>query len=79
MEDLETISCIGRGNFGRVNLVRNTKDKNMTQLFALKLISKDRTVTILQESHVIAEREILLQLEHPFIVKYVFEHISKHS
>ncbi|XP_044757837.1 cGMP-dependent protein kinase, isozyme 1-like [Coccinella septempunctata] len=69
LEDLEAIASLGKGSFGRVDLVRYSKDPNDIKLYALKVMEKHRTVKILQQSHVIDERKILFDCEHPFIIK----------
>ena len=64
--DLEYITTIGVGGFGRVELVRIVND---VQPLALKRIKKAHVKELKQEQHVINERVILLQCNNPFIIK----------
>lgn len=64
--DLEYITTIGIGGFGRVELVRVVHD---TYALALKRIKKAHVKELKQEQHVINERSILLQCKSPFIIK----------
>ena len=45
------------------------KCKKTDQLFAMKVATKSETVRLKQLKHVFTERNILQQLEHPFIAK----------
>ena len=64
--DLEYISTIGIGGFGRVELVRVLNDNKP---LALKRIKKAHIRELKQEQHVVNERNILLQCRSPFIIK----------
>ena len=64
--DLEYITTIGVGGFGRVELVRIVNDKIA---LALKRIKKSHVKELKQEQHVVNERNILLQCRSPFIIK----------
>ncbi|KAJ1454570.1 kinase-like domain-containing protein [Pelagophyceae sp. CCMP2097] len=66
--DLVAVRTLGQGAFGRVVLVRH----KVTGLhYALKQQSTAAIVENALEEHVTMERDILAQLDHPFIIKLV--------
>ncbi|CAL8344290.1 unnamed protein product [Lota lota] len=65
-DNLEVITTLGVGGFGRVELVR-IKGEDMT--FALKVMKKQHIVDNRQEEHIHSERRILAESRSPFIVK----------
>lgn len=69
MESFKIISVIGRGFFGKVMLVSMI---STGQLFALKTIHKEKLIHSGRVKTVLAEREILAKLDHPFIEKLEF-------
>jgi len=64
-EDLTTLTLLGCGHFGRVTLVQH---KYTHATYALKAMEKLNIYTSNQVSHVIAERNVLSQIEHPFCI-----------
>ncbi|KAI8916005.1 kinase-like domain-containing protein [Gorgonomyces haynaldii] len=64
--DFEKIRLIGKGDVGKVFLVRQ-KD-NPTQLYAMKVLSKPEMVSRNKVKRVMAEQEILATSNHPFIL-----------
>lgn len=68
LQDLEYISTLGKGNFGNVFLV-SCKKNNC--LYALKAISKYQIDEEQLHSNMDMERQVLLQIDHPFIMKMV--------
>lgn len=68
LSDLEYVRELGSGNFGAVNLVFNKKNKF---LYAIKAISKKQIDNEVLHKNLDLERLILLQIDHPFIVKLV--------
>ncbi|EAY10772.1 AGC family protein kinase [Trichomonas vaginalis G3] len=68
MNDFRIISVIGRGYYGKVMLVQK---KDSGELFAIKYIRKSR-LNDDNGSSVIAERNILMKVRHPFIVNLCF-------
>jgi cGMP-dependent protein kinase len=68
LSDLEYLRELGSGNFGAVNLVYNKKNKF---LYAIKAISKKQIDMEVLHKNLDLERSILLQIDHPFIVKLV--------
>jgi len=61
----EVITTLGYGTFGRVKLVRL---RNSREVFALKIMKKIDIIKQKQVDHIKSEKEILLELDHPFIV-----------
>ncbi|KAL8009540.1 putative cGMP-dependent kinase, protein kinase-like domain superfamily, rmlC-like jelly roll [Plasmopara halstedii] len=64
--DLEKVRTIGTGTFGRVIIVRHGPTN---QAFALKCLSKALIVETHQQQNVMYEKDILVECEHPFILK----------
>jgi serine/threonine protein kinase len=61
----EIVTTLGYGTFGRVKLVRL---KNTREVFALKIMKKIDIIKQKQVYHIKSEKEILMELDHPFIV-----------
>jgi len=76
MNDFNIISVLGRGYYGKVMLVEH---KSTTSIYALKTVHKSRMINEKKVDNVIAERNILLIVDHPFIVslKFAFQTESK--
>ena len=66
--DLHRHRILGQGAFGKVWLVEH---KQTDSVYALKTISKLRILEAKQEESVIREKELLLLLDHPFILNLV--------
>lgn len=64
--DFDMIKMIGKGNFGKVFLVRA---KANGALYAMKVLSKIYIVQKNEVEHTMSECNILQQIEHPFLVK----------
>jgi len=65
IEDFDIISVIGRGTYGKVQLIRNKADK---KLYALKTMSKHLLEESEQIEQTLTERDVLLKTVHPFLV-----------
>jgi cGMP-dependent protein kinase 1 len=65
-KDLKTLATVGIGGFGRVLLVKYTKD-NALKIFALKQMKKVHILETMQQEHVFNERRIMLSCEFPLI------------
>ncbi|NWY51739.1 KGP2 kinase, partial [Chionis minor] len=65
-QNLEVVTTLGVGGFGRVELV---KVKNENMVFAMKCIKKKHVVDTKQQEHIYSEKKILEQICSPFIVK----------
>ena len=68
LNDLLFIKEIGKGNYGSVSLVMNKKTKFP---YAIKAISKNLIVRDDLAENILLEKNILLKIDHPFIVKLV--------
>jgi cGMP-dependent protein kinase len=68
LKDLDYIQNLGAGNFGNVFLVQSKKNKC---LYALKAISKNQIDQEQLHPNLEMEKRILLQIDHPFIMKLV--------
>ena len=72
LKQLDLISTIGTGTFGRVTLVKNQVTK---EHFALKMMSIHDVIRLKQIEHVKNEKNILeLVANHPFLVKIIWTH-----
>ena len=65
LEDLEVITTLGAGTFGRVFLVMS---KKTNVYYALKKLSKHLIAKLKQTEHLRSERRVLSQVTHPFVV-----------
>lgn len=65
--DFDMRATVGTGTFGRVRVVKISGSKDRTP-FALKILKKSEVIRLKQVEHVKSEKEILKQVEHPFIV-----------
>uniref|UniRef100_A0A7E4W773 Protein kinase domain-containing protein n=1 Tax=Panagrellus redivivus TaxID=6233 RepID=A0A7E4W773_PANRE len=66
LADLKTVSTLGIGGFGRVNLVKHV---NSEKVFALKILNKAHVKEMNQQEHVVNERNILISCRNDFIVR----------
>ena len=76
IEDFQIKAVIGRGTYGKVQLV---KEKSTGKLFALKTMSKRLLAESDQVEQTLTERNVLLRTTHPFLVSahYTFQTESK--
>jgi len=65
LADLTIIGTLGRGSFGHVQLV---KDKH-GETFALKSVSKAQIVQLGQQEHLLSEKRVMAELDHPTLIK----------
>merc|ERR1712032_849399 len=65
-DDLTIIGILGRGSFGSVELVTHSLSN---KTYALKTVSKQNIVNTGQQEHIISEKNVMIQLDSPFIVK----------
>eukprot|EP00658_Telonema_sp_P-2_P012155 TRINITY_DN1462_c0_g1_i3.p1 TRINITY_DN1462_c0_g1~~TRINITY_DN1462_c0_g1_i3.p1 ORF type:complete len:403 (+),score=69.90 TRINITY_DN1462_c0_g1_i3:66-1274(+) len=64
-DSFEMIDTVGTGTFG---IVRLCALQGIERPFSMKILSKAQLLRLNQEVHVMAEREILGRVRHPFIV-----------
>ncbi|XP_044491180.1 serine/threonine-protein kinase AtPK2/AtPK19-like [Mangifera indica] len=72
IEDFEVLKVVGQGAFGRVYQVRK---KHTSEIYAMKVMRKDKIMENNHAKYMKAERDILTKIDHPFIVqlKYSFQ------
>lgn len=70
----ELLKVIGQGSYGKVFLVKKTTGSDLGCLYAMKVLKK-ATLKIRDRMRTKTERDILTEVEHPFIVKlhYAFQ------
>ncbi|NXN97630.1 KS6A2 kinase, partial [Rhinopomastus cyanomelas] len=70
----ELLKVLGQGSYGKVFLVRKTKGPDAAQLYAMKVLKK-ATLKVRDRVRSKMERDILAEVNHPFIVKlhYAFQ------
>jgi CRP-like cAMP-binding protein len=68
--DLETKQTLGIGAFGRVKLVTAKGKNGKTKSYALKCLAKTGIVENGLQDHVLNEKEIMEELNHPFILSF---------
>jgi len=66
LDDYSMLSVIGKGSYAKVVLVRK---KANSQLYALKSMKKKYIEKKNQVKRVMMERDILCQIDHPFLIK----------
>ncbi|XP_072307479.1 cAMP-dependent protein kinase catalytic subunit PRKX [Eucyclogobius newberryi] len=71
LDELETVATVGTGTFGRVFLVR---DKHSRAFFALKQMKIPDVIRLKQETHVHNEKEVLSEVNHPFLIRLFWTH-----
>jgi serine/threonine protein kinase len=65
-KDYEFIKVIGTGSFGKVYLVKSRADD---QHYAMKMLNKSNITDKKQRDHIMAERNVMTKISHPFVVK----------
>ncbi|XP_005991064.1 ribosomal protein S6 kinase 2 alpha isoform X2 [Latimeria chalumnae] len=70
----ELLKVLGQGSFGKVFLVRKIKPPDNGQLYAMKVLKK-ATLKVRDRVRTKMERDILAEVNHPFVVKlhYAFQ------
>ena len=76
IEDFEPLTVLGRGTYGKVQLVRHKKNK---LLYAMKSMSKRLLAESNQLEQTLTERNVLLRANHPFLVgaRFTFQTATK--
>lgn len=59
LEDFQTMKSVGQGSYGKVYLVRNTKQGGDDKLYAMKIIRKDLLIDQKKIQQAYIEKEIL--------------------
>merc|ERR1719346_500722 len=69
VDDFEPIKVIGKGAFGEVRLVQKV---DTGHVYAMKILRKADMVAKEQVAHVRAERDILVEADHQWVVKMYY-------
>nr|XP_031848884.1 serine/threonine-protein kinase tricorner isoform X1 [Nomia melanderi] len=69
VEDFEPLKVIGRGAFGEVRLVQK---KDTGHVYAMKILRKADMLQKEQVAHVRAERDVLVEADHQWVVKMYY-------
>nr|KAG5692397.1 hypothetical protein BaRGS_000681 [Batillaria attramentaria] len=69
VDDFESLKVIGRGAFGEVRLVQK---KDTGHVYAMKILRKADMLEKDQVAHVRAERDILVEADHTWVVKMFY-------
>ncbi|KAE8753220.1 hypothetical protein FOCC_FOCC000143 [Frankliniella occidentalis] len=67
LEDLQVVGTLGVGGFGSVRLVVPAGTPGRS--FALKCLNKNHIVATGQQEHVLGEKDILMSVHSPFVVR----------
>nr|DAD38595.1 TPA_asm: hypothetical protein HUJ06_012917 [Nelumbo nucifera] len=72
LEDFEVMKVVGQGAFAKVFQVRK---RGSSEIYAMKVMRKDKIMEKNHAEYMKAERDILTKIDHPFIVqlKYSFQ------
>lgn len=79
MKDFELVRVVGQGGFGKVFLCRKLTPPRQGESFAMKVLKKQHVVSSGLVNTTMAERKILTEISHPFVVKlyYAFQSDTK--
>ncbi|KAI9339815.1 kinase-like domain-containing protein [Zopfochytrium polystomum] len=69
VDDFDLLKVIGKGSFGKVMQVRK---KDTSRIYAMKIIKKTYVVEREEVAHTLAERRVLAEVAHPFVVPIKF-------
>jgi protein-serine/threonine kinase len=69
IEDFTLLKVIGTGSYGKVILAQM---KANNKIYAIKMLKKKHLIKKNQVEHTIAERSILENMKHPFIIELVY-------
>ncbi|CAK9032147.1 Protein kinase 2 (PK2) [Durusdinium trenchii] len=69
LDDFVLMTVVGKGSFGKVIQV---KKKDSGKVYAMKVLKKEQVLKRKQFEHTMAERRILEEIDHPFIVSLRF-------
>ncbi|KAL7613577.1 hypothetical protein Lser_V15G05435 [Lactuca serriola] len=75
LEDFEVMKVVGQGAFGKVYQVRK---RDSLEIYAMKVVRKDKIVEKNHVEYMKAERDILTKIVHPFIVQLRYSFQTKY-
>ncbi|RWR73496.1 serine/threonine-protein kinase AtPK2/AtPK19 [Cinnamomum micranthum f. kanehirae] len=76
LDDFEIMKVVGQGAFGKVFQVRK---KGTTEIYAMKVMRKDKIMEKNHAEYMKAERDILTKIDHPFIVQLRYSFQTKYK
>ncbi|KDO28961.1 AGC protein kinase [Saprolegnia parasitica CBS 223.65] len=79
MRDFELLKVVGQGGFGKVFLAKKVTDPHKDECYAMKVLKKQHVLSSGLVNTTMAERKILTEISHPFVVQlyYAFQSESK--
>jgi len=79
LEDFTLMKVVGKGAFGKVMMCRKKAGDDAGQIYAVKVLIKSVIAAKKQVEHTKSERKILMEINHPFIVRlrYAFQSEDK--
>ncbi|KAJ9544664.1 hypothetical protein OSB04_024371 [Centaurea solstitialis] len=75
IEDFEVMRVVGRGAFGKVYQVRK---RDTSDIYAMKVVRKDKILEKNHAEYMKAERDILTKIDHPFVVQLRYSFQTKY-
>ncbi|XP_010683458.2 serine/threonine-protein kinase AtPK2/AtPK19 [Beta vulgaris subsp. vulgaris] len=75
LEDFEIMRLVGQGAFGKVYQVCR---KGTSEIYAMKVMRKDKIMESNHAEYMKAERDILTKIDHPFIVQLRYSFQTKY-
>ncbi|KAK2982391.1 hypothetical protein RJ640_026234 [Escallonia rubra] len=75
LDDFEVLKVVGQGSFARVYQVRK---RGSFEIFAMKVMRKDKIMEKNHAEYMKAERDILTKVDHPFIVQLRYSFQTKY-
>lgn len=75
IEDFEVLKVVGQGAFAKVYQVRK---KGTSEIYAMKVMRKDKILEKNHAEYMKAERDIWTKLEHPFVVQLRYSFQTKY-
>ncbi|KAH6798291.1 serine/threonine protein kinase 2 [Perilla frutescens var. hirtella] len=75
LEDFEVLKVVGQGAFGKVYQVRK---RGTSEIYAMKVMRKDKIMEKNHAEYMKAERDILTKTDHPFIVQLRYSFQTKY-
>ncbi|OVA13704.1 Protein kinase domain [Macleaya cordata] len=75
LEDFEIMKVVGQGAFAKVFQVRK---KGTSEIYAMKVMRKDKIMEKNHGEYMKAERDILTKVDHPFIVQLRYSFQTKY-
>ncbi|TKY65658.1 Serine/threonine-protein kinase AtPK2/AtPK19 [Spatholobus suberectus] len=75
IEDFEILKVVGQGAFAKVYQVRK---KGTSEIYAMKVMRKDKIIEKNHAEYMKAERDIWTKIEHPFVVQLRYSFQTKY-